>query len=153
MDNSPYGAVLESVVSRAREAGVLRPDFGANDLATMIGAVSKVNAISDGDDAVWRRQLGFVLDGGGRLLEDGAHGLFEPDDVFGGQLGRQVAVAVDDRSQQPDVFGDVFGDVRQSVKEQAPDAGRVGVLADQHVLQIRVAGGLVDRGMDPYVEP
>ena len=65
---APYGAVLESVVNRAREAGVLRPDFGANDLATMIGAVSKVIAISDSDDAVWRRQLGFVLDGGGPTI-------------------------------------------------------------------------------------
>ena len=57
------GGVLESVVSRAREAGVLRQDFGAVDLATMIGAMSKVIALSDGDDAVWRRHLGFVLDG------------------------------------------------------------------------------------------
>jgi AcrR family transcriptional regulator len=57
------GGVLESVVSRAREAGVLRPDFGAADLGTMIGAMSKVIAMSNGDDAVWRRHLGFVLDG------------------------------------------------------------------------------------------
>ena len=57
------GGVLESVVNRARAAGVLRPDFGAGDLATMIGAMSKVIALSDGDDAVWRRHLGFVLDG------------------------------------------------------------------------------------------
>ena len=57
------GGVLESVVNRAREAGVLRSDFGATDLATMIGAMSKVIAMSDGDDAVWRRHLGFVLDG------------------------------------------------------------------------------------------
>jgi AcrR family transcriptional regulator len=57
------GGVLESVVNRAREAGVLRPDFGAGDLATMIGAMSKVIAMSNGDDAVWRRHLGFVLDG------------------------------------------------------------------------------------------
>ena len=57
------GGVLESVVNRAREAGVLREDFGADDLATMIGAMSKVIALSNGDDAVWRRHLGFVLDG------------------------------------------------------------------------------------------
>jgi hypothetical protein len=57
------GGVLESVVSRARDRGVLRPDFGADDLATMIGAMSKVIAMSNGDDAVWRRHLGFVLDG------------------------------------------------------------------------------------------
>jgi AcrR family transcriptional regulator len=57
------GGVLESVVNRAREAGALRADFGAGDLATMIGAMSKVIAMSDGDDEVWRRHLGFVLDG------------------------------------------------------------------------------------------
>ena len=57
------GGVLESVVSRAREAGVLRPDFSAADLGTMIVAMSKVIAMSDGDDTVWRRHLGFVLDG------------------------------------------------------------------------------------------
>jgi AcrR family transcriptional regulator len=57
------GGVLQSVVNRARDAGVLRPDFDAGDLATMIGAMSKVIAMSDGNDAVWRRHLGFVLDG------------------------------------------------------------------------------------------
>jgi AcrR family transcriptional regulator len=57
------GGVLESVVNRAREAGVLRSDFGATDLVTMIGAMSKVIEMSNGADAVWRRHLGFVLDG------------------------------------------------------------------------------------------
>jgi AcrR family transcriptional regulator len=57
------GGVLESIVNRARAAGVLRPDFGAGDLATMIGAMSKVIAMSNGNDTVWRRHLGFVLDG------------------------------------------------------------------------------------------
>ena len=57
------GGVLESVVGRARDAGVLRSDFSATDLATMIGAMSKVIAMADGDNAVWRRHLGFVLDG------------------------------------------------------------------------------------------
>jgi AcrR family transcriptional regulator len=57
------GGVLESVVNRAKATGVLRPDFGAADLATMIGAMSKVIAMSNGDDTVWRRYLGFMLDG------------------------------------------------------------------------------------------
>jgi hypothetical protein len=55
--------VLASVVNRAREAGMLRPDFDAGDLATMIGAMLKVIAMSNGDDAMWRRHLGFVLGG------------------------------------------------------------------------------------------
>jgi hypothetical protein len=42
---------------------VLRRDFGPNDLATLVWAMSKVISMSDGDDAVWRRHLGFVLDG------------------------------------------------------------------------------------------
>ncbi|MGV0744699.1 TetR/AcrR family transcriptional regulator [Mycolicibacterium sp. XJ870] len=57
------GGLLEAVVARATEAGALRPDFGADDLATLIWAMSKVIAMADGDDAVWRRHLGFVLDG------------------------------------------------------------------------------------------
>jgi AcrR family transcriptional regulator len=57
------GGVLAAVVKRARDAGVLRSDFDAGDLATTIGAMSKVIAMSNGDDAVWRRHLGFVLDG------------------------------------------------------------------------------------------
>src|SRR5215203_4091678 len=57
------GGVLESVVNRARDAGVLRPDFSAGDLATMIGAMSKVIAMSNGDDEVWRRHLGYLIDG------------------------------------------------------------------------------------------
>jgi AcrR family transcriptional regulator len=57
------GGVLDLVVNRARAAGALRPDFAAGDLATMIGAMSKVIAMSGGNDTVWRRHLGFLLDG------------------------------------------------------------------------------------------
>jgi hypothetical protein len=42
---------------------VLRSDFRADDLATLVWAMSKVISMSDDDDAVWRRHLGFVLDG------------------------------------------------------------------------------------------
>jgi hypothetical protein len=63
--------VLESVVYRARAAGALRPDFGPGDLVTVIGAMSKVIAMANGDDAVWRRDLGFVLDG---LRANGSRG-------------------------------------------------------------------------------
>ena len=57
------GGVLDSVVHRAKEAGVLRSDFRADDLATLVWAMSKVISMSDGDDSLWRRHLGFVLDG------------------------------------------------------------------------------------------
>jgi AcrR family transcriptional regulator len=57
------GGVMEAVTQRARSAGVLRPDFGPNDLSTLVWAMSKVISMSEGNDAVWRRHLGFVLDG------------------------------------------------------------------------------------------
>lgn len=57
------GGALDAVAQRARDAGVLRPDFGPQDLATLASAMSKVIAMSAGDDAPWRRHLGFVLDG------------------------------------------------------------------------------------------
>ncbi|MBI3215062.1 MAG: TetR/AcrR family transcriptional regulator [Mycobacterium sp.] len=57
------GGVLIDVVDRAHSAGVLRADFGAEDLATLIWAMSKVIAMSADDDTVWRRHLGFLLDG------------------------------------------------------------------------------------------
>ena len=57
------GGVVESIVDRARAAGVLRADFGPADLATLIGAMSHVIARAAGDQEIWRRHLGFVLDG------------------------------------------------------------------------------------------
>jgi AcrR family transcriptional regulator len=57
------GGVLDAVAQRARDAGALRLDFGPADLATLVCAMSKVISMSGGDDAVWRRHLGFVLDG------------------------------------------------------------------------------------------
>lgn len=57
------GGMLAAVVDRARESGVLRADFGADDLATLMWAMSKVIAMAAGDDGIWRRHLGFVLDG------------------------------------------------------------------------------------------
>jgi AcrR family transcriptional regulator len=57
------GGVIESVVRHAMDTGVLRRDFGSDDVATVVGAMSKVIALSNGDDSVWRRHLGFLLDG------------------------------------------------------------------------------------------
>jgi AcrR family transcriptional regulator len=57
------GGVLDSVVTQAKRAGVLRSDFEPDDMAVLVRALSNVIAMSDGDDAVWRRHLGFVLDG------------------------------------------------------------------------------------------
>jgi AcrR family transcriptional regulator len=57
------GGLLDSVVRRARDAGALRADFSGDDLATLLWAMSKVISMADGDDAIWRRHLGFVLDG------------------------------------------------------------------------------------------
>jgi AcrR family transcriptional regulator len=57
------GATLGSVVDHAKKAGVLRSDFSADDLTTLVWAMSTVISKSDGDDENWRRHLGFVLDG------------------------------------------------------------------------------------------
>jgi AcrR family transcriptional regulator len=57
------GGMLEAVIGRARDAGVLRPDFGPADLSTLMTAMSQVIAMAGDDEAVWRRHLGFVLDG------------------------------------------------------------------------------------------
>ncbi|MDV3130275.1 TetR/AcrR family transcriptional regulator [Mycobacterium sp. 21AC1] len=57
------GGLLEAVVGRAGGAGVLRADFGAEDLATLMWAMSKVISMAEGDDAIWRRHLNFVLGG------------------------------------------------------------------------------------------
>lgn len=57
------GGILDSAVQRAKDAGVLRPDFGPDDLATLVAAMARVIALADGDDTVWRRHLGFMLDG------------------------------------------------------------------------------------------
>jgi AcrR family transcriptional regulator len=64
---SPVGAV-DVAAECGRAGGVLdavaqRVDFGPADLATLVCAMSKVISMSGGDDAVWRRHLGFVLDG------------------------------------------------------------------------------------------
>jgi hypothetical protein len=51
------------MLQREQAAGALRRDFGPPDLATVVSAMSKVIAIADGDETVWRRYLGFIIDG------------------------------------------------------------------------------------------
>jgi AcrR family transcriptional regulator len=56
--------VVEQVVVRAVEAGVLRPDVSHHDMPLvnmMVGAVA--DAAQDVDGDLWRRYLGIVLDG------------------------------------------------------------------------------------------
>lgn len=57
------GGIVGAVIDRAHEAAVLRADFGPADLTTLMTAMSQVIVLASGDDAVWRRHLGFVLDG------------------------------------------------------------------------------------------
>lgn len=57
------GEALESVLARAHDTGVVRADFTVDDLTTLVWSMSKVIAMSNGDDTRWRRHLGFVLDG------------------------------------------------------------------------------------------
>lgn len=57
------GSAVLAALARAHDAGVLRPDFVFDDLATLMEAVANVIALHPGDDDAWRRHLGFVLDG------------------------------------------------------------------------------------------
>ncbi|WP_027930945.1 TetR/AcrR family transcriptional regulator [Amycolatopsis thermoflava] len=52
------GEVCEKVLARAHDAGVLRPDFGLDDLAFAIAATTRAAPLGD-----WRRHLTFLLDG------------------------------------------------------------------------------------------
>lgn len=57
------GEVLKNVVEQAQHKGALRPDFGVEDMTTLVSAMSNVINMSNGDATRWRRHLGFVLDG------------------------------------------------------------------------------------------
>src|SRR3954468_9914194 len=74
--------------------------------------------------------------------------LFEAHDVAAGEPRRRVGVTGDDRLDQRSVFLDVAGHVVEPVHEQAPDAGRQIVVADEGVLR----GGVVRGGDDGAVD-
>lgn len=57
------GGALQSVLARAHTAGVIRDDFGLDDLTMLVQAMSKVIALAKGEDPRWQRHLEFVLDG------------------------------------------------------------------------------------------
>ena len=73
-----------------------------------------------------------------RRSDDFAHAVFEAVDVFEGQFGGGVAVAVDDRRQDRGVLVDVLGYVGQPFQEQTEDPGDEIVVPDEHVFQMRV---------------
>lgn len=68
--------LLAKLVARAQEEGELRPDFTAQDLPLLFWSSDRVIELA-GHLApdVWRRQLGFVLDG---LRAEAAHPLAAP---------------------------------------------------------------------------
>ncbi|WP_308820167.1 TetR/AcrR family transcriptional regulator [Pseudonocardia alni] len=57
------GGTVDSIMNRARSAGLLRSDFGPADLGVLVRAMAHVISIADGDDQVWRRHLSFLLEG------------------------------------------------------------------------------------------
>jgi len=62
--NAKLRPIADRIVERAQSAGVVRPEFHANDLPLilrMIGAVSDYADLTAPD--LWRRYLGFLLDG------------------------------------------------------------------------------------------
>jgi AcrR family transcriptional regulator len=67
---------LAVITERAKEAGRLRGDFEATDMVPLMWAMSQIIRESGGaEPAVWRRFLGFYLDG---LRADAAHPLPVP---------------------------------------------------------------------------
>jgi hypothetical protein len=67
---------MERIVTRAQEAGVLRPDVTLADLAFVCwGHAGTVAATARVAPDAWRRHLGLVLDG---LRSEGAHPLPVP---------------------------------------------------------------------------
>jgi AcrR family transcriptional regulator len=68
--------LMTEVVDRARRSGTLRPDFVLSDMAFVTWAITRtIEATADEDPEVWRRHLGFVLDG---LRAPAAHPLPTP---------------------------------------------------------------------------
>jgi AcrR family transcriptional regulator len=57
------GTAMQAVLARAVDEGVLRDDYGPDDLAVLVQAMSRVIAVSEGEERRWRRHLAFVLDG------------------------------------------------------------------------------------------
>ncbi len=58
------GRLSEIVLSRARGAGVLRPDFTVADLALLFWSLGPIlEATGEVAPRAWRRHVGFVLDG------------------------------------------------------------------------------------------
>jgi AcrR family transcriptional regulator len=56
-------AVATEVIGRARAAGVLRPDFGADDIPMLMCGMSAAMGMPLGRGRDWRRLLEVVLDG------------------------------------------------------------------------------------------
>jgi AcrR family transcriptional regulator len=55
--------LVERLVARAQEAGVLRADVSATDLPMLAGAAAGTCQVAGGDDDIWLRYLGVMLDG------------------------------------------------------------------------------------------
>ena len=55
------GALIAELVARAQAEGALRADFVAQDVAAILWSGDRVLEL--GDAGLWRRHLGFILDG------------------------------------------------------------------------------------------
>ncbi|MFK4085153.1 TetR/AcrR family transcriptional regulator [Kribbella sp. NPDC020789] len=68
--------LMSRIVERAREGGVLRPDFTLEDMAFVTWSISRtIEATAGTGTAVWRRHLALILDG---LRASAAHPLPVP---------------------------------------------------------------------------
>jgi AcrR family transcriptional regulator len=68
--------LMAEIVERAKRSGALRPDFVLSDMAFVTWAITRtIDATAGVDPEVWRRHLGFILDG---LRAPAAHPLPVP---------------------------------------------------------------------------
>ncbi len=68
--------LVAELVRRAQEQGALRPDFAPQDVPLLLWAGDRaIELAGDVAPGIWRRQLGFVLDG---LRREAAHPLEHP---------------------------------------------------------------------------
>jgi hypothetical protein len=86
-----------------------------------------------------------------RRLEHPSNGLLESGHVTESELDRDVAITIGDRLEEVGVTADVLGQVRQLVDHQASDPGGEVVVANEDVLQMRVAGGSLNESVDGHI--
>ena len=86
-----------------------------------------------------------------RLLRGHPDGALETGDVSKRERGCRIAITGRDGFEQERMLADMFSKGGRLVDDQAPDPRGEVVVANEDVLEMRVAGGSVDQLMDGHV--